>query len=158
MEIEKPVAQHAWLKQLLGDWTFESESPMGPDQPPLKSTGTESVRALGELWVIGEGTGTMPNGAPVQMVLTIGFDPAKGRFVGSWIGSMMCRMWIYDGFLEGNKLTLESQGQSFTQPEKTALYRDAIEIVSPDHRVFTSAIQGDDGAWNTFMTAHYRRA
>lgn len=157
MEDQKPLAQHTWLKQLLGEWTVETESVMGPDQPPIKSTGRERVRTLGDLWVIGESTITMPDGDPGQMVLTIGFDPQKGRFVGSWIGSMMPKLWVYDGFLEGNKLTLESEGQSFADPEKSALYRDAIELVTPDHRIFTGSMQNADGTWTTFMTSHHRR-
>ncbi|HEY6554735.1 MAG TPA: DUF1579 family protein [Vicinamibacteria bacterium] len=39
----------------------------------------------------------------------------------------------------------------------TARYRDAIEIVSDDHRIMTAAVQGEDGSWSQFMTAHYRR-
>jgi hypothetical protein len=42
-------------------------------------------------------------------------------------------------------------------PTKTTKYKDAIEIVSPDHRILTSKALGDDGQWHQFMTAHYRR-
>jgi hypothetical protein len=38
-----------------------------------------------------------------------------------------------------------------------AQYRDVIELKSDDHRVLTSHIRGDDGTWQAFMTAHYRR-
>ena len=40
---------------------------------------------------------------------------------------------------------------------KMAQYRDVIEIKGDDHRVVTSHVLGDDGRWNGFMTAHYRR-
>lgn len=40
---------------------------------------------------------------------------------------------------------------------KTAKYRDVIEFKSDDHRVLTSHMQGDNGQWQKFMTAHYRR-
>ncbi|UUZ78076.1 DUF1579 domain-containing protein [Polaromonas sp. P1(28)-13] len=56
----EPQKEHQWLQQLLGEWTYESEMQMAPGQPPLKSAGKESVRALGGLWVLCEGSGEMP--------------------------------------------------------------------------------------------------
>lgn len=58
-----PTPQHRWLQQLIGEWEFTSECSCGPDAPPLKSKGSERVRTLGDLWVIGEGGGEMPGGA-----------------------------------------------------------------------------------------------
>lgn len=42
--------EHEWLHKLVGEWSFEGECGMGPDQPPMKSTGSETVRSLGGLW------------------------------------------------------------------------------------------------------------
>ena len=54
-------------------------------------------------------------------------------------------------------LTLNAEGPNFTSDGKMAQYRDVIEIKGDDHRVVTSHVLGDDGRWNGFMTAHYRR-
>ncbi len=159
--ITPPQKEHEWLNQLLGDWTYESEFSMGPDQPPGKSQGTESFRSLGGLWVIGEGQGEMPDGNTGKMILTIGYDPAKGHYVGTWIGSMMNLLWIYEGRLDdtGKVLTLAAEGPNFADGGKTrAMFHDIITIISPDHRTLTSEMQGEDGQWTRFMTAHYRRA
>jgi hypothetical protein len=101
----------------------------------------------------------MPGGGTATTVMTLGYDPAKKRFVGTFIGSMMTNLWVYDGELDaaGKVLTLDAEGPAFTDPERTARYKDAIEIVSPDHRILTSRYLGDDGQWHHFMTAHYRR-
>jgi hypothetical protein len=151
--------EHEWLGQLVGEWTFETEAVMGPGQPPVVSTGSESVRSIGGVWVQCEGAMEMPDGGPGTTVMTLGYDPAKGRFVGTFIGSMMTNLWVYDGQLDaaGKVLTLDAEGPSFADPAKTAKYKDTIEIISADHRTLSSQFRADDGTWHKFMTAHYRR-
>jgi hypothetical protein len=72
---------------------------------------------------------------------------------------MMTNMWVYEGTLDptGKILTLDTEGPSFTAEGKTAKYKDIIELKSDDHRTLTSQVLGEDGKWNHFMTAHYRR-
>jgi hypothetical protein len=91
--------------------------------------------------------------------MTLGYDPDKKRFVGTWVGSMMSFLWVYDGSLDpaGRTLTLNAEGPDFSTPGKTAKYQDIIEFVSDDHRVLRSQTLGDDGTWHPFMEAHYRR-
>lgn len=151
--------EHAWLRQLLGRWTFEGECVMGPDQPPQAMTGTEEVRALGDLWVISESTAPMPDGGTANNVMTLGFDPQKGKFVGSFISSAMTIFWIYEGTLDpgGTVLTLEADGPDFSG-EGTITYQDIIELTPDGARRFSSRVPGPDGGWITFMTARYTRA
>jgi hypothetical protein len=154
----EPQQQHQWLQRMVGEWTSEAEAIMGPDKPPETFRGTESVRSVGGLWTVGEGRGDMPGGIATT-IMTLGYDPARKRFIGTFIGSMMTHLWVYDGELDaaGKVLTLDAEGPSFTQ-DKMAKYKDVIEFKSDDHRVLTSHILGDDGQWHQFMTAHYRRA
>lgn len=155
----EPVSQHRWLKQLVGEWTYEYECKMGPDQPVMKLTGREKVRMLGELWVIAESTGEMPDGGSMSSIMTVGFDPAKNRYVGSWVGSPMASMFVYEGQLDdsGKVLPLNTEGPSFTDPSKLARYQDVIEIVGDGKRTMTSQALGDDGKWTQFMQATYTR-
>lgn len=157
MEPAVPQREHAWLKQLVGEWTFTSRMPGGPDQPPATYHGSETMRMIGDLWAVGEGSGEMPGGCTGTMLITLGFDPKSGRYVGTWVGSMMNRLWIYDGEVVGDTLNLYAEGPSFSDPTKSARYRDAIQILDADRRVFTGAVQGEDGTWNEFMRAEYRR-
>jgi hypothetical protein len=158
MNIE-PQNEHAWLQKLVGEWTFEGDCSMGPDKPRATFSGTESVRPLGDIWILGEGQGEMPGGGDSTTLLTLGFNPQTKRFVGTWIGSMMTHLWVYDGWLDGAErvLTLESEGPDMAVAGKMAKYRDVIELESDDHRVLRSQAQGEDGTWHEFMTAHYRR-
>jgi len=155
----EPQKEHRWLQQLVGDWTYEIEGACGPDKPPQRLQGTERVRAVGGLWVLCEGRGEMPESGTASTLMTLGYDPQKGRFVGTWVGSMMTWLWVYDGALDPAEkiLTLHSEGPDFAVQGKLAKYKDEIEFRSDDHRVLTTSVQGDDGRWRHFMTANYRR-
>lgn len=154
----KPQAEHEWLQQLVGDWTSEMSGCGAPGEAAETSTGTETVRSLGGLWTLGEGTGSLPDGSPATMLMTLGYDPAKGRYVGTFVGSMMTHLWLYEGSLseDGKSLVLEAEGPAMTG-EGTAQYRDIITIVSPNERRLTSRMLGPDGQWTEFMQATYRR-
>lgn len=155
----EPQKEHQWLQQLVGEWTSEAECSMGPGQPSTKSYGTERVRMLGGVWMVGEGQGEMPGGGTATMIMTLGYDPQKKKYLGTWIGSMMTHMWHYDGEMdaEGRILTLSAEGPSMAGDGTMAKYQDIIEIKSKDHRTLSSRVLGPDGTWNHFMTAHYRR-
>jgi hypothetical protein len=158
MKIE-PQKEHQWLQKLVGEWTCESEAIMEPGKPPEKWKATESVRSLGGLWTLGEGTGETPGGGAATTMMTLGYDPQKKRFVGTFIASMMTHLWIYDGALDeaGNVLTLDAEGPDMAGEGKMAKYQDIIEFKSNDHRVLRSRMLGDDGNWREFMIANYWR-
>jgi hypothetical protein len=157
--ITKPQKEHEWLHRLVGEWTYETECTMQPGKPTEKSAGTESVRALGGVWVLCEGQCEMPGGGSGTTIMTLGYDPAKKQYVGTFIGSMMANLWVYEGELDASSkvLTLDTEGPSFSNEGKLAKYKDVIEIKSDSHRVLTSRFLGDDGKWHHFMTANYRR-
>ncbi|MBW4661226.1 MAG: DUF1579 domain-containing protein [Drouetiella hepatica Uher 2000/2452] len=155
----QPQKEHQWLQKLVGEWTYETEALMEPDQSPVISTGTETVRSLGGFWILAEGEGEMPGCGLATTLMTLGYDPQKQRYVGTWVGSMMTYLWQYDGELDAGEtvLTLNSEGPVMTGEEKIGKYKDVIEVKSDNHRVLTSHMLRDDGQWQHFMTAHYWR-
>src|SRR5688500_4131390 len=83
-----PVKEHEWLKQFVGEWQSDVEITMEPGKPPMKGKGTERTRMLGGFWVVGEGTGEMEGmPAPMTSRLTLGYDPQKSKYVGTWVDS-----------------------------------------------------------------------
>jgi hypothetical protein len=157
----KPQREHEWLHRLVGEWTYETTAanPAQAGQPAEKASGTEHVRSIGGLWVVAEGQGEMPGAGKATSIMTLGYDPAKRRFVGTWVGSMMANLWVYDGELDpsGNKLTLNSEGPSMSGDGTTAKYQDIIEFKSSDRRTLTGQAIGPDGRWVAFMTVEYTR-
>jgi hypothetical protein len=159
MKKPEPQKEHQWLKQLLGEWTFEGEAMMGPDAPTEKFRGTERVWSIGDLWFLSEGKGEMPGGGASTSLATLGYDPQKKRFVGTFIGSMMTNLWVYDGSLDASErvLALDTEGPGMTGDGKMAKYQDIIEIQNAGQRTLTSRVQGDDGTWTQIMKMSYRR-
>ncbi len=157
MRIVEQQEEHKWLQQMAGDWTYESEALMGPGKPPVKSSGTETVRAIGDFWILAEGQGTMPDGQPATMMITAGYDPAIKKFVATWFGSMMPKLWVYECSKEGNTLNMDAEGPSMSGDGTTAMYRDSMEIIDADNRIFRSQMRNPDGSWMQFMTMVYRR-
>jgi Protein of unknown function (DUF1579) len=157
--IAEPQSQHHWLQKLVGEWNYETEILGGTHSSPEKATGTETVRSLGDFWVLAEGQGEMPGCGAMTTVVTLGYNPRKQKFVGTWVGTMMPELWISEGELDADEkvLTLNSEGPAMTEDGTLANYRDIMEIKDNDHRVMTSHVLGNDGVWNHFMTVNYLR-
>lgn len=158
-EFPAPEKEHQWLEQFVGEWEVESEGSMGPDQPVMKCKGTMKCRMLGGFWVVNE-MNTDMMGMQMIGVQTIGYNPEKSKYVGTWVDSMMNHMWQYEGTVDksGKVLTLEAEGPNFMAEGKTTQFRDAYEFKSSDHIVATSSMLGEDGKWVVFMTGNMRRS
>jgi hypothetical protein len=158
LEAARPRKEHQWLQRLVGEWEYEMDAEE-PGKPPVKLRGSGTTRPVGELWIVSDGEGEMSVGDRAQTRTTLGYDPQKGRFVGTWLGSMMSYLWVYDGYLDADErvLTLESDGPSFTTPGETGKYRDIITIVNDDYHTMTGNFLGDDGEWHQMMEMHFRR-
>ena len=156
----EPQKEHQWLQKLVGEWTSEAEMKTKPGEPPIKTKGTERCSIARRSLDSGRRSrARCPARGSNHDELTLGYDPQKGEYVGTWVGSMMTHMWIYNGALDGtgNVLTLDTEGPSMAGDGKMSKYQDVIEFKSDDHRILASQVLGDDGKWNRFMTAHYRR-
>lgn len=157
-EFPGPEKEHQWLHKFVGEWTTISKASMGPDQPPMECTGTMESRMIGEFWVVND-MQSKPQGIPMRGLQTIGYDPTKKKYVGTWVDSMMNHMWIYEGTVDesGNKLTLEAEGPNFMEEGKVTKFRDAYEFKTPDHIIVSSSMLGEDGKWTVFMTGESKR-
>jgi len=157
MQPPAPQAEHDWLSRMVGHWTFTTECVMGPDQPPMTGEGTDTTTSLGGLWTVSEWTQPGPDGKPMSSRMTLGYDPARGKYVGSFVASCMTYHWVYEGVREGDVLTLDAEGPSFTDPTAKALYQDIWELTADGRRLLRSQVRNADGSWTQFMKAEYRR-
>ncbi|TAL15619.1 MAG: DUF1579 domain-containing protein [Aquabacterium sp.] len=162
MDKIEPTPEHQWLHQFVGEWTGTGSMPAGAagegnDCPPW--TVEETVRSIGGLWIQAEGRGKGPDGSPSLTQLTLGYDRKKQRIVGTWLGSMMDYLWVYEGELDaaGKVLTLHTEGPDCIGTRPTARYREVIELRGANERSFSSHVQGDDGQWKLLMECRYQR-
>ncbi|MBB3314548.1 hypothetical protein FHT77_000390 [Rhizobium sp. BK181] len=153
MQQAKVLEEHEFLEDLVGVW--EVTAPEMTGQEPW----TEIVRSLHGIWFVAEGAGQMPGGGAATTVLTLGYSAEKGKYVGTWIGTMMDHIWVYEGEVsdDGKILNLYTTGPDFTDANKLADYREQIIFHDRDHRTFNSAARQPDGSWKQFMEAHYIR-
>lgn len=156
----KPGPEHAWLQQLVGNWDADVQMHMDPTgKPPAKTKGTESIRPVGDFWIISESKGQMMN-TPFLAVQTLGYDARKQKYVASWVDSMSNAIWQSEGSLDasGKVLTLESEGYCpHSSSDELMKIRDVIELQDKDHKVLNSFMLGDKGQWIPMMTIQYQR-
>jgi hypothetical protein len=155
----KPMDEHKWLENLLGEWRIESEMKMEPGGATFATHGTASVKSLGGLWAFSRNTDIMPDGSEVESYFSLGYDVSFKEYRGCVIMSASSHLWKYTGTLsaDGKIMTLDCEGPSMVEDNKTALYRDVIELIDKDHRTYTSYAQGDEGEWLEFAKSDYFR-
>ena len=158
---EQRAEQHpsAFLQKLVGEWSVTTYAVMDPDQDPYRFEGRETGRMLGRQWFVSEFYSEV-EGVVIESILTIGYDPAKEKFVASYANSNQPMLWTYEGTLndEGTKLTLKTEGPFMGDPDQTAEYRVVIERKDADHWTMGSQIQvPDEEEWFEFLSFVYER-
>ena len=153
----EPTKEHQWLKQLVGEWDSECEMFKEEGKPSEKSKGSESGKMLGDFWAVMKNKGQF-QGKEFVGVFTLGYDPDKKSFVGTWYDNMSHYLWQYTGKVDsaGKILTLESEGPCPGHGGKIMKVREILEIKTPEHKVFTSMIE-KDGKWVKGMVINYRK-
>ncbi|HKB37522.1 MAG TPA: DUF1579 domain-containing protein [Gemmataceae bacterium] len=154
----EPQKEQEWLKQLAGEWDYETEVTLEADKPPMKIKGTESVRTVGNSWITAELKATFAD-QPFTGILTVGFDAHKKKYLGTWLDSMHGHLLHYEGTLDvaAKTLTLLTEAPNPADPGKLCKFKEVLEVKSKDHKIFTTSLQGEDGKWTPMMTINYRR-
>lgn len=157
-EMPAPQKEHEWLKKLAGEWVSETEIFMEEGKPPLKGTGTESAQVMGGFWLVANGTGEMMD-MKMKSLFTLGYDPLSKQYVGTWVDSMTSNLWKYTGEVskDGTKLTLSTEGPCMHLDNKVMKFKETIELKGPDEKIFTSAMQQEDGKWQTMVVVKSKR-
>lgn len=150
--------EHQLLKKFEGKWEAANHTVADPNQQEMQCNGESTAKLLGDFWVVIELQGDM-QGTKVNAMQTIGYDPKKKKYVGTWVDSMMNHLWHYEGTFDKatNTLAMEAEGPNMLDPEKSAKYRDSYEFKSPDLIISSSSMKEENGEWKVFMKGELKR-
>jgi hypothetical protein len=140
--LPKPGPEHELLKQSLGNWNASVESWMAPGQPPAVSKGTETnVLTGGGLWLVTDFKSEFMS-APFTGHGVMGYDPAKKKYVSTWVDSMTSSLVLGEATYDpaGKVFTGWMEGPNATG--KVEKMNTTTELKADGSRVFT--IYGKD--------------
>jgi len=150
----QPGPHHQVLQKDVGTWDAEVVIHPGPGAPSIPSKGMAHSRlACGGLWLISEfkneTTGFEGHGI-------FGYDPAKGKYVGTWIDPMRTFLAVYEGSYDPASRTMTMWVETDVQG-KHLRWREVTETLDPDTQVWHQFMSGPDGKDFETMTVTYRR-
>lgn len=152
----QPTAEHALLKDHVGNWKVHCKFYMDPSQPPMETDATETIEMIGEFWTVSRFTSNMM-GMPFTGCATMGFEPHTGKFVGTWMDSMAPAFFHMQGTQKGD--TIEMRCKAFSCMTNSVLeHRTTEKHISKNERIFEMFVTMPDGNEMKMMTNHYRRA
>ena len=147
-----PGPEHEMLKKDVGTWDATIEMFM-PGAPPAVSKGTETVTMMGGFWQLTEFKSEMM-GQPFEGRGTTGYDPAKKKYVGTWVDTMAPAYYTVEGTYDAATKTLTGLMDGPDPSGVVTKTKETTEWKDADNRVFT--MFGPDGK-SVSMRITYRR-
>src|SRR5262245_34529610 len=151
-----PSKEHGMLKEMEGNWDVEMKFQMpGADEQTAK--GTETVVLVGELWAVFDVKFDDMMGGKWQGHGTLGFDPVKKKYVGSFVHSASPFLSIGEGTPNegGKSVTMNWDGVGPTGEREKM--REVFEKKDKDNAVMTMYGTGSDGKEEKHFTMTYKR-
>lgn len=154
----KPSPQHAFLKKEEGTWDATMKIFMGgPDAPPETCKGVEKNKMLGGFWLISEYEGDF-GGQPFSGLGTVGYDPVKKKYIGSWVDSVTPHLTLMEGTYDEAKKTLTLLTEGINPATgKPVKERHLHEYKDEDTRILKMYQEGEGGKDVLMMELTYKR-
>jgi hypothetical protein len=155
-EPPKPGPQHQKLAANAGTWDAAIEM-MGPDGKMMPSKGA-SVQTMGPggFWLLDDFVADL-GGQPFHGKGATGFDPLKGKYVGTWIDSMSPSLLVLEGDFDASGKVLTMTGTAPGFDGKPAKYRMVTTFVDAKTMRFEMFVAGEDGKEMKMLSIAYTR-
>lgn len=138
-EVQKPLPEHKILVAEEGVWdatirTFYG----GPDAEPTVSKGSEVNEILpGGLWLLSKFDGDF-GGVKFLGRGQYGYDPAKKKYVGTWLDSTSTILSVLEGDYDAATKTITLSGGGYDPGQKVKFTQKMVTQMKDDGtRVFT---------------------
>lgn len=152
----KPGVEHQRLTAQAGVWDARVEM-LGEDGKPAVSKGVSRVKAgPGGLWVIDEFEAELM-GAPFAGHGTTGFDPATGKYVGTWVDSWSTTVMQLEGTCDKSGKVLTMVGMAPGPDGKPVQHTMVTTDKDDGSRVFEMSVPGPDGKPMVVLKIVYTR-
>lgn len=150
----QPGPEHELLKKDVGTWDATVETFAAPGTPPSVSKGTETVTMLGGFWQLTEFKSEMM-GQPFEGRGTTGYDPAKKKYVGTWVDTMMPAYYTSEATYDPATKTMAAVMEGPDPSGAVAKTKATTEWKDADTRIFT--MYGPDGKTVGMRITYKRR-
>jgi hypothetical protein len=155
-QMEQPAPEHHKLAELVGVWDATIDY-MGQDGKPAQSKGTcIRKQPMGSFWLVDKFQAEMM-GMQFSGLGTTGYDPAKKKYVGTWIDSLAPSIMVTEGGFDktGKILTMSGMAPGFDG--KPVMNRTVTTIKDKNTHLFQMFAPGPDGKEMTMLTMTYKR-
>ena len=154
-QMHEPTEEHQILKDDVGVWKAELSVWMAPGTEPMKSSGKETITMLGELWALSEFAGEF-GGMPFGGRGTTGFDPAKRKYVGTWIDSMTPTISHMEGTYDAETKTMTMMTTVMGPDGQPSEGKNVAVRVDEDTRNFSMYVKTGDEWFKSVEIAYTR--
>ena len=155
MPTVKPGPEHALLKKDVGTWDATVEM-MAPGEAPSTSKGVETNRMIGDLWLVSDFKSSFM-GQPFEGHGTAGWDPAKKKYVGTWIDTMSTSVGTSEATYDAATKTVTGTMNGVDPAGKPSTMKTTTAYPDDNTRVFTMYMSGADGKEVPTMRITYKR-
>jgi len=150
-----PGPEHELLKSDVGTWDASIEINLAPGSPAQVSRGvTRNRLGCGGLWLI---TDFLNETTGFEGHAICGYDPAKGKYVGTWVDPMRNFLTVSEGTYDPASRTMTMWFETSGPQGKPMRWREVTERKDEDTRVWRSIMNGPDGREFEVMKAVYTR-
>ena len=146
--------EHAVFDLDVGTWDADILVTPQPDAPPVPSRGVAKNRlACGGRWLItdfeNETSGFEGHGV-------YGYDPAKQKYVGTWVDNMRSFLAVAEGKWDKDTMTMTYTTEAEIGGKKVK-WREVTDKKQPDVMVFKQYFPKPGGGESVMMEVTYRR-
>jgi hypothetical protein len=136
-----------------GTWDAEVSINPGGGAPPIASRGVSTSRmTCGGRWLVTD----FQNETGFEGHGVVGYDPARGRYVSTWVDNMRSFLVITTGTWDAARRVMTFHSEA-TIGGKQVRWREETETVGDDRRVFRQYFPGPDGELETMSVTYVRR-
>lgn len=134
---DPPGSHHAWLHQLVGDWTYRLKLWLPPGDDPSTGSGSAASRLILDQRFVQIKSQGMLLGASFNSLWTLGYDQAKQTYTSLYLDDHSTSFFHAEGHANEDGKTLQLFGSMHDAPlnghsSHNRAYLYAIHVAHPD--------------------------